>query len=132
YLKRGFITLGNLDKFPFYLSAGQMYTDFGRYTSNMIASTFPSKIGRTNARQIHLGFVTPMGLSISSYVFRGDSYIGRPYFATEGKTYVLRGDAGSGRPNVVNEGGVNVRFKKDFEKFGVELGGGYISNIADS
>src|SRR6185312_17533641 len=28
--------------------------------------------------------------------------------------------------------GVNVRFKKDFEKFGVELGGGYISNIADS
>lgn len=113
YLKRGFITLGNLDKSPLYLSAGQMYTDFGRYTSNMISSTLPSKIGRTNARQIHLGYAVPSGLSASTYVFKGD-------------THKFNGSK-------INEGGVNVRYKKDLNKDGaVEIGAGYISNVADS
>lgn len=115
YLKRGFVTVGNLDKFPLYLSAGQMYTDFGRYTSNMISSTMPSRIGRTNARQVHLGFASKSGLNLTGYVYKGDAH-----------TY---------RQNKIDEGGVNLRYKTDIKSLkdgGLEIGAGYITDIADS
>ncbi len=136
FLKRGFITLGNLDKTPFYFSAGQMFTDFGRYSSNMISGTLPSKLGRINARQLNLGYVFPMGLSASAYIFRGDTAIGERDVIQRrfvpNTNQIVRFFQRRARSSEINEGGVNLRYKKAFANGSMEVGAGYISNIADA
>lgn len=56
YLKRGFVTIGNLEKSPFYFSIGQMFTPFGRYDSAMITTPLTQSMARTAARAAVLGF----------------------------------------------------------------------------
>ncbi len=41
----GTITLGNLDEFPVYLTAGKMYVPFGSFESNMISDPLTSTLG---------------------------------------------------------------------------------------
>lgn len=113
YLKRGFITIGNLDQSPFYLSAGQMYVNFGRYASALVTPALTQILGQTNERQIQIGYAGAEGFSMSGYAFKGDAF--------------------TGNPNSINEGGVNARYIKDFgNDRAISLGAGYISNIADS
>jgi hypothetical protein len=56
YLDKGFITIGNLAKSPFYGSIGQFYVPFGRYSSGMIDLPLTTFIGKSKARAIMFGF----------------------------------------------------------------------------
>lgn len=55
-LGKGFLNVGNLDRSPFYFTAGQLYVPFGRYSSSMVSAPLPMIMSRTMARTMILGF----------------------------------------------------------------------------
>ncbi len=70
-LDEGIITLGNLDKFPVYLTAGKMYVPFGNFESNMISDPLTLEIAETRESALLVGFEQE-GFYASVYAFNGD------------------------------------------------------------
>jgi len=110
FLKRGFLTIGDLDAFPAYFSLGQMFVPFGRYASFIVSSPVTVSIAQTNARALLIGVATN-GFYGSTYAFKGDSDV-----------------ASTG----INQWGVNAGYVYNCDGINVEIGAGYIANIADS
>ena len=44
-VNRAFMTIGNLNKTPFYMTLGTMFTPFGRYSSAMVTDPFDKNSG---------------------------------------------------------------------------------------
>lgn len=115
FLKRGFITIGNLDQSPLYFSMGQEYVPFGDYGSYLLSNPDPLSEGRTNARTAVLGFFHK-GLYLSSYVFNG----------------AVNSESGFDA-NHVYEWGSNAGYKfTTANGSSGNLGVGYINNIAEA
>lgn len=116
YLNRGFATIGDLSKCPAYFSIGLMYAPFGRYASGMLSTPVTQSMGRVRAETALLGF------SLDNGVF--------------GSVYGFSGSQTSGSSDLIKQEGVNLGIKRQFSgdsahgKF--SLGGGWISNMADS
>lgn len=116
-LERGFLTIGNLAKFPLYATMGQFYVPFGQYSSSMISDPFTKTLGRTKARALELGFSKQFNdendLNLSAFIFRGPS-----------------------RTSLDNNGlrnyGANAEYIFTKPKWNIDIGGSYIRNIADS
>ncbi|MES2998623.1 MAG: LbtU family siderophore porin [Pseudomonadota bacterium] len=117
FLERGFLTFGNLAKFPLYGTIGQFYVPFGQYSSGMISDPFTKTLGRTKARAIALGFSKQLNsennLNLAAFVFRG------PTKTTIGN-------------NGLHNYGANIDYTFTKPKWNLELAGSYIYNIADS
>jgi hypothetical protein len=116
FLKRGFITIGNLDKSPFYLSAGQEYVPFGRYSSYMLSNPDTISEGRVNARTAVLGFYKS-GLYLSTYALNGAANTESGFDAHH-----------------VYEWGANGGYKYSWvdNKLTGQFGLGFINNIAEA
>lgn len=116
-LERGFLTIGNLAKFPVYATMGQFYVTFGQYSSAMISDPFTKILGRTKARALALGFSKQFNdennLNLSAFVFRGPS-------RTSLENYGLRNY------------GLNAEYQFTKPKWSIEVAGSFIRNIADS
>jgi predicted porin len=110
FLKRAFLTIGNLDAAPVYFSMGQMYVPFGRYASGTVTTPSTVALAQTNTRAALFG-LSYDGFYGSVYGFRGDS------------------DVDS---TGINQWGVNAGYHYTCNDLSVELGAGYIANIADS
>jgi hypothetical protein len=116
-LERGFLTIGNLAKFPLYATMGQFYVPFGQYSSAMISDPFTKILGRTKARALTLGFSKQFNeendLNLSAFIFRGPS-----------------------RTSIDNNGlrnyGANAEYIFTKPKWNLDIAGSYIRNIADS
>lgn len=116
-LERGFLTIGNLAKFPLYATMGQFYVPFGQYSSSMISDPFTKTLGRTKARALELGFSKQFNdendLNLSAFVFRGPS-----------------------RTSIDNNGlrnyGANAEYIFTKPKWNIDVAGSYIRSIADS
>lgn len=74
FVNRGFITIGNLDKSPLYLTMGQMYVPFGSYSSYMVSNPVTKSLGRINTRALEFGFAKS-GVYASIYGFNGASTV---------------------------------------------------------
>lgn len=113
YLNRGFFTIGDLNKTPFYLTGGFMYVPFGRYATGMIDTPLTQSLGRVLSPTAELGFALMNGLHGSVFGYTG--------YRTTGGSQIFK------------QGGANLVFK---HKFGIgnsyEVGTSWISNIADS
>lgn len=109
-LARGFLTIGDLDEYPVYMSLGQMFVPFGRYSSNLLSTPLTTAVGKTNARALNVGFYLD-GIYGALYGFRGDSKVG---------------DTG------INQWGLNLGYEHSEEGMRYEFGAGYIANIADA
>ncbi|MDQ2994633.1 MAG: LbtU family siderophore porin [Pseudomonadota bacterium] len=110
FLKRAFLTIGNLDCSPVYFSLGQMYVPFGRYSTSPITTALTTALGQTNARAALLG-LSYGGLFVSGYAFNGDSDV---------------------KSTGINQWGGNVGYAYHHDTFSLEFGGGFIANLADS
>lgn len=78
-LNMGFVNVGNLDKTPFYFTAGQLYVPFGRYSSSMISAPITLNLARTKARPFIVGYKSQedTGPFASAYVYRSDTTLGK-------------------------------------------------------
>lgn len=109
FLKRGFLTIGNLDKSPVYLTVGQQYVPFGRYSTYTLSSPDTQILGRTNVRAALVG-LTKDGFFMSGYGYDGAADMGN-----------------------IDDTGVNVGYKySSGDKYNFSLGAGYINDMADS
>ena len=117
FLDQGFFTIGNLNRCNFYFSIGQMYVPFGQYGSYLVGSPLTSSMGETKARTILVGYnhtTTTHEFDAQVYVYKGDSI-------TRSITF-----------SQINEGGINLDYYINEPNWSTNIGGGFITNIADS
>lgn len=112
-LNMGFVNIGNLDKTPFYFTAGQLYVPFGRYSSAMISSPMTMSVARTKTRPFILGYKSQdvTGPFAAVYIYKSDTILGKS-----------------------GVGGVNLGyiFAQPSNDINGELGMGFISSAADA
>jgi hypothetical protein len=110
-LSAGFLNIGNLDQSPIYLTVGQLYVPFGRFSSSMLAPTLTQVIARTKANTIILGYQEQYkeGMFAAVYAFDGDTTLNRS-----------------------GVGGVNLGYRMFGDGVIFELGGSYITSIDNS
>lgn len=106
------ITLGNLEKFPLYLTAGKMYVPFGCFQTNMISDPLTLELGETNETAVQVGFESA-GFYGSVYGFNGDI-------------------SESGESDKIDAWGANVGYAFANDNINFVGGVDYINNIADS
>lgn len=113
YLKRGFLTVGNLVEFPVYGSVGQMYVPFIRNaTGAVVLDPVTQLLGRTNSRALVVGY-NDYGVYAQAYGFRSDA-----------ATVDNQGE--------INNWGLNAGYKFAEGDWKGEFGAGYIDNIANA
>lgn len=120
-LNLGFVTLGNLDAFPVYLSAGQMYIPFGLYsTSSSYIKPLTRNIGRTQARAVSLSYYPGNGFEASAAIYNGKANYAKAINSDKSADHY------AGR----------VMYNKDFDLVGipskVKIGTSYTNNVLDS
>ncbi|MCD6046732.1 MAG: uncharacterized protein K0S08_379 [Gammaproteobacteria bacterium] len=79
FLKQGFITLGNLDKSPWYGTIGQRTVPFGHGGTNLISDTYPMVMYKTRERSVLFGYhpmSNQLGPYATAYAFHGDAKAG--------------------------------------------------------
>lgn len=111
-LNQGFVNIGNLERTPFYFTAGQLFAPFGRYSSSMISSPLTMSVTRTKTRPFIVGYKSQQstGPFAAVYAFKSDTTLGHSGI-----------------------GGVNLGYIfKAGQDISGEIGGGYIGSIADS
>ena len=108
----GFITLGNLEKFPLYFAAGKMYVPFGAFETYMISDPLTLELGENNESAAQVGF------EISGFY---------------GSFYAFNGDIDeTGADNGIKNFGVNAGYGFENDTVSLDLGAGWINNIASS
>lgn len=115
FMNRAFVTIGNLNKLPFYTSIGQVYLPFGRYSNLMISSPVTLGLGRTRARALTLG-----------YQQTGSNALHAEIYSYQALTRTTSG-------NQNNQWGADIGY--EFNNGGLvsgEVGSSLISNLADS
>ncbi|OGO93879.1 MAG: hypothetical protein A3F41_00950, partial [Coxiella sp. RIFCSPHIGHO2_12_FULL_44_14] len=110
-LSLGFINIGDLDRTPFYFTAGQLYAPFGRYSSSMVSATLPMLVARTLTRPFILGYKTQEGSG--------------PYAAI----YGFKSDTDLSNSTA---GGGNLGYIIENHKGTADFGVGFIATIADA
>ena len=110
-LNMGFINIGDLDTSPFYLTAGQLYAPFGRFSTSMISPTLPLILTRIKARPFILGYksVNDTGLFAAIYGYRGETTMGSS-----------------------GVGGINVGYIIDAFHTTSEIGFSFVSSVNDA
>lgn len=110
-LNLGFINIGDLDKTPFYFTAGQLYVPYGRYASAMVSSPLTVQLMRTKTRTFMIGYKSQndTGPFLTAYGFRGLTTVGAS-----------------------GVGGLNGGYLFSINNISLELGGGYIYSINDA
>lgn len=74
-LGMAFINIGDLEKTPYYFTAGQIFVPFGRYSSLMVSAPLTMIMSRTKARPFILGYKSQYdsGPFAAVYAFDGDT-----------------------------------------------------------
>lgn len=110
-LNMGFVNIGDLDKTPFYFTAGQLFVPFGRYSSAMITAPLTMNLARTKTRPFILGYKSQedTGLFAAVYAYKSDTTLGKS-----------------------GVGGANLGYVFAQNDLTGELGVSYISSIDDA
>ncbi len=111
-VSRGFVTIGNLDKSPVYLTAGQVYLPFGRYYSGLNTAPLTLSLARIKDQAVILGY------SKNNFSMQGYAYPG------------INSNADG---DVFHAGGFNANYKMVFnQNLNLNVGGGGISDMTDA
>ena len=115
FMNRAFITIGNLSRFPFYSSIGQVYIPFGRYNSLMISPPVTLGLGRTRAYAFSVG-----------YQQTGDNTL-------RAEVYGYQGSAGSlSRSDQDNQWGADFGYEYNCSRINGAVGASFVSNLINS
>ncbi len=111
-LDDAFVTLGNTEKYPFYLQAGRWAVPFGGFDTDMGSDPLTLDLGETKESSVLVG-VAVNNITFEGYVYNGD-------------TQKAGGD------DEIDQMGIAVGYGVETTDGSVELGAGYIHNIADT
>jgi hypothetical protein len=114
YLNKGFMTIGNLDKAPTFVSLGQMDAPFGSFSSGAVSSPLTASLGQITGRLIK--WTVTQG-SLMSHVF------------------VMRGSTGkAGHLEQINQAGFQITHTIDLaaEHKHLKWGVGVVNNLTDA
>jgi len=111
-IDEAFITLGNTEQFPLYLTAGRMYVPFGKFETNMISDPLTLEIGETQETALQLGFAV-QGAHGSFFAFNGDTNEG-------------------GGDSQIEQYGANLGYLYEQEGFSMDVGISYVNSMGDS
>lgn len=77
-LNMGFVNIGDLDESPYYLTAGQLYVPFGRFSTAMVSAPLTMRVARTKARPFILGYKSQQsfGPFAAAYAYKGETRLG--------------------------------------------------------
>lgn len=117
-LSQGFVTIGDLDRTPFYSSIGQMYVPFGSYVSYMITDPLTKTLGRIKTRALLVGYTSD-----------------REGFSPYAATYAYQGSTeveGDNTNSQVRQYGFNLGTNFAKNDWSGRFGASYTSNIAES
>ncbi len=124
FLDNGFITVGNFEKSPIYVTVGQIYVPFGQYDSYLLIGQLNSLLFRTKARALTLGYhsVEETGMFAAAYAFQGPTRAGR--FAP--------GEKDRRRNTNINTYGFNLGYLYKVGALSGMVGISGITNVANS
>lgn len=105
-----FITLGNLNVFPFYVKVGQMYLPFGKYETLFVSDPVTYNMAHTMRSLGQLGLEA------------GGAY---------GSVYAYNGDTQTGSRNIIDHYGATLGFAKESDNLSFEVGVDYLSDFGD-
>ena len=111
-IDEAYIFLGNTDEFPLFCQVGKLYVPFGNFESHMISDPLTLEIGETRETAIVVG-AEFNGLHASTYAFNGD--------INE-----------SGDDDEIKCFGIDAGYIFENDTFGIDVGMGWINNLADS
>jgi outer membrane murein-binding lipoprotein Lpp len=115
HVDQGYLTFGNLNRLPFYLTIGQFYVPFGNYSSLMISSPMTQQIFQTRARALEIAYQHPCDQG--------------PY----AQVYAFNGDTNTKNNDNINNLGANVGFSYSHgDAWNIDSSVGVIANVADS
>ncbi len=113
FFDRAFITLGNLNKSPFYNTTGLFWAPFGIYNTFMLTPPLTRLMSFTKVTGSLIGYAEH-GVSMQLYSYKGSTRVD-----------------GEGN-DLFNQLGFNVDYNKSSQDASWNIGGGLISNMADS
>jgi hypothetical protein len=115
----GTMTVSNAEVTPFYLSAGRMYVPFGNFESHMISDPITLVLGETREEAIQIGLEMGNGFYGSTYLFNGRIQKEKDNFS-------------STQSSLLDNFGLNFGYAMARNDFTLDVGAGYINNIASS
>jgi hypothetical protein len=112
FIKRGFVTIGNLDVSPLYFAVGERFVPFGRFSSAILSTPLTMSLGRIRSTVATFGFLTDSFFAaVSGYGGSQTSY-GNPF---------------------VKQWAADAGFEHNFtDKDSIDLRVGAVTNIADA
>ncbi|HEV2613389.1 MAG TPA: LbtU family siderophore porin [Gammaproteobacteria bacterium] len=114
-LDQGYLTFGNLNRSPVYLTLGQFYVPFGNYSSLMITSPMTDSVFQTRARAVELAYQHPCNQG--------------PY----AQVFAFNGDANANNNNNIKNFGGNVGFGySKGSAWNIDTSVGAITDVSDS
>jgi len=111
------ITIANPDVTPVFLTAGRMFVPFGNFESHMISDPITLAMAETREEAFQLGVELDNGLTGSVYVFNGK-------IDESNSTYTNTSNS------QIDNFGLNVGYSIEADNMNLDLGIGYINNIA--
>ena len=106
------MTIGNLEKFPVYLTVGRMAVPFGNFNSHMVSDPLTLAMGETLESAMQVGFEAH-GFNGSVYLFNGDANR-------------------TGKDDLLDQFGANLGYSMEKNGLNLEAGISYINSIDDS
>lgn len=106
-----YLTLGNEEISPIYLSVGQLYVPFGNFESHMVSDPLTLELAETREKAAQLGLEA------------GGFY---------GSVYFFNGDNQDSSEDKIDHYGGNLGFANETESVSYDVGIGYINDIGDT
>jgi len=106
------LTLGNLDKSPFFLDVGKMYVPFGGYASHFISDPLTLEVGEAQETALLVG-AESAGVYGSVYTFNGDT-------------------KEADDDDEINSFGVSLGYAMETDTMAFDVMASYLNNMADS
>ena len=111
-LDEAWATLGNTETYPAYLQAGRWAIPFGGFDTSMSTDPLSKSLGETAESAVLVGF-TQNGFTVEAYGYNGDTQQ-------------------ADEDDKIDQYGLSASYEAELTGATVNIGGGYISNIADS
>lgn len=119
-IQQGFVTYGNLDKMPTYITLGYQYIPFGAFTTAFITNTLVQDLARTQTPAVTGGYVytkEQMNLNTSAFWYDGS-------------------EAHTSSQNRLNQWGINAQFRNEkltaSKDLAFTVGASFENNLAAS